>query len=177
MVAGSPESIPLTFPVTRYVIFTASSTALGPLIAGYIVQYSAGTWRDYVWVSAALAGFNLILLILLYPESNFHRPHVEFGDHSATSRTDRGLDKGEELASHLDSTMEKGDDGVTGHGIQHVDHIHVPWKSIWFSLFKVDHQVSFVTVAIRPLMSLIHPAVVWGVFVYGVALAAQVILM
>ncbi|TKA49867.1 hypothetical protein B0A49_12905 [Cryomyces minteri] len=160
-----------------YVIFTASSTALGPLIAGYIVQYAPGTWRDYVWVSAALAGFNLVVLILLYPESNFHRSHVAKQPTIAQKEhTVSGADKTKGFSSQLDSLGENGTTADT-HGVQHVDHIRVPWTSIWFSFLRVDHQVSLLTVAVRPLIALIHPAVVWGIFVYGASLAAQVILI
>lgn len=175
------RKILLMMLIDSYVIFTASSTALGPLIAGYVVQYSPGTWRDYVWVSAALAGFNLILVILFYPESNFHRPHVAISNHSAMTDKERTtsdtLEKTEETSSELISVVGRNGSSAMAHGVQHVDHVQVPWTSIWFSFLSIDAQVSFITVAARPLIALMHPAVVWGVFVYGASLAAQVILM
>lgn len=162
-------------------VLTASATALGPLIAGYVVQYSVGTWRDYIWVSAALAGFNLVVVILFYPESNFHRPHVAVESHSEVTDKEHTVssifEKTEGTSSHLDSAGGENVSSHMAHGVQHVDHIKVPWTSIWFSFLRVDSEVSLMTVAVRPLIALIHPAVVWGVFVYGASLAAQVILM
>jgi len=141
-----------------------------------MVQYSPGTWRDYVWVTAALAGANLLLIILFYPESNFTRPHLITNGQAEVSEdktTDKFIEEHGGSASHVES----GKPHAALHGVQHVDHVQVPWTSIWFSFFKVDHETSLLTVAIRPFIVLIHPAVVWAVFVYGSSLASQVIIM
>lgn len=55
----------------------ASGTAVGPLIAGFMVQSTAQTWRSYFWLCAGLAAANLALLFIFYPESNFRRPNFE----------------------------------------------------------------------------------------------------
>lgn len=141
-----------------------------------MVQYSPGTWRDYAWVTAALAGANLLLIILFYPESNFTRPRPMTNEQAEVlegKRTDTFVEEHGGSASHIES----GKPHTTLHGVQHVDHVQIPWISIWFSFFNVNHEVSLLTVAIRPLIVLIHPAVVWAVFVYGSSLAAQVIIM
>ncbi|KAI5241796.1 MFS general substrate transporter [Aureobasidium subglaciale] len=165
-----------------YIIFTTSATALGPLIAGYMVQYSKGSWRDYVWLCAALAGFNLLLLIFLYPESNFNRPSIPHPD-TLTEDTETPYTSGEIKGNmkgdtaHLGFVEPGNDQHDTPIGVQHVDHIPVSWSRTCLSFFTVDHHVSLLTVAVRPLVVLIHPAVVWAVFVYGTSLAAQVILI
>lgn len=143
-----------------------------------MVQYSPGTWRDYVWVSAALAGFNLLLIIFFYPESNFSRPFL-------ITSTSEQIEGSESKTANSYTEEHVGDTSYVGsgmahsnsHGVHHVDCIKVSWSSIWFSFFKVDHQVSLLITAIRPLIVLIHPAVIWAVFVYGSSLAAQVTIM
>jgi hypothetical protein len=141
-----------------------------------MVQYSPGTWRDYVWVSAALAGANLLLIIVFYPESNFARPHTVTSDQVEVSE---GKTSETFIEDHAGNTshMESSKPHAALQGVQHVDHVQVPWTSIWFSFFKVDHEASLPTIAIRPIIALIHPAVVWAVFVYGSSLAAQVTIM
>ncbi|KFZ24527.1 hypothetical protein V502_00993 [Pseudogymnoascus sp. VKM F-4520 (FW-2644)] len=162
-----------------YVVLISSATALGPLIASYMVQYSLGTWRDFVWLSAALAGFNLILLILFYPESNFRRPPLptKFRHHleeSQKAANDYSNDNSE--GKSTESRVEHSLSIVDPNDVQHVKHIKVPWHSIWFSFIKVDHSVNFLKAFLHPLVFLVYPPVVWAIFVYGAALSSQVIL-
>lgn len=132
-----------------------------------MVQYSPGTWRDFVWLSAAIAGLNLVLLILFYPESNFHRPHDEPSTQARNS-SESDAEKG---------TTEHIRERETSHGVQHIDHVQVPWTSIWFSFFTVDKTVNIFKTAVKPLAFLAIPNVLWAVFVYGTALSAQIIMM
>lgn len=132
-----------------------------------MVQYSPGTWRDFVWLSAAIAGLNLVLLILFYPESNFHRPHDESSTQARNS-SEGDAEKG---------TTEHIRERETSHGVQHIDHVQVPWTSIWFSFFTVDKTVNIFKTAVKPLAFLAIPNVLWAVFVYGTALSAQIIMM
>ncbi|KAJ5317840.1 Major facilitator superfamily domain general substrate transporter [Penicillium antarcticum] len=67
-----------------YVIFISGGTAIGPLIAGFMVQYAAQTWRSYFWLCVALAAANLVLLFFFCPESNFRRTDHELHDHIET---------------------------------------------------------------------------------------------
>ena len=165
----------------RYVILISGGSAVGPLIASYMVQYSPGNWRDYMWLCAALAGFNLILLILFYPESNFHRPPLPTGsEHSSTnsqhvadSQSPNDIEgKSEEFRTENQNTTT-----VQPTNVQHVNHIKVPWHSIWFSFMKIDHSVNFFKAFLHPFVFLAYPQVLWAIFVYGTALASQVILM
>lgn len=163
----------------RYVVLISSATALGPLIASYMVQYSPGTWRDFIWLSAALAGFNLILLILFYPESNFRRPPLPtgFGHYSEESQkaaNGYGNENSEEKST--ESRVEHSSSIVDANDVQHVKYIKVPWHSIWFSFIKVDHSVNLLKAFLHPLVFLVYPPVVWAIFVYGAALSSQVIL-
>jgi len=147
-----------------------------------MVQYSPGTWRDFVWVSAALAGFNLILLILFYPESNFRRPPLPTGHgQSSINSQDQGdLHRSESIieGKSLESRAEMQNPAITDHNnVQHVNHINVPWRSIWFSFAKLDRSVNLFKAFLHPFVFLAYPQVVWAIFVYGASLASQVILM
>ena len=137
-----------------------------------MVQYSPGTWRDFVWVSAALAGLNLLLMFLFYPESNFHRPIPR----SITNRSVENF-KNLEQEKSPSSTHIDFDIHQSPYGVQHVDHVHVSWISIWNTFWTVDETVSFRRAMIRPVLFLLYPPVLWAVLVYGAALGAQVILM
>lgn len=132
-----------------------------------MVQYTRETWRDFVWLSAAVAGLNLVLLMLFYPESNFHRPH----EVAASQTGGAPEDHAEKGAS--ESTLEQ----APHHGTQYVDHVHVPWISIWSSFITVDKTVNIFGAVLRSLAFLAFPNVLWAVFVYGTALSAQIILM
>lgn len=148
-------------------MLVSSATALGPLIAAFMVEIEPGTWRNFVWLCAAIAGLNLVLLVLFYPESNFHRPRD-----APVSREGSSTETDPEKA-----VSTHADEHAVSHGAQRVDTTHVPWTSIWFSYVTIDRVVSLPKTIVRPLAFLAFPNVLWAVFVYGTALSAQVILM
>lgn len=148
-------------------MLVSSATALGPLIAAYMVQDGPGTWRNFVWLSAAVAGLNFVLLVLFYPESNFHRPQ-DASMSPEKSSTENDTEKA--VSAHAT-------EHAMPHGTQQVDHVHVPWTSIWFSFITIDKTISMPKTILRPLAFLASPNVLWAVFVYGTALSAQIILM
>jgi hypothetical protein len=51
------------------------------------------------------------------------------------------------------------------------------WRSIWTTLFSINHEVRVTELLLRPLEMLFKPAVMLAVFIYGTSLACQVILM
>ncbi|KAI6307253.1 hypothetical protein MCOR29_009758 [Pyricularia oryzae] len=58
-----------------FTIFIAGASAVGPLVASVVFQYSPPprNWVDSMWICAALAAFNVFLLIVTLPESGYHR--------------------------------------------------------------------------------------------------------
>ncbi|KAK6828968.1 hypothetical protein RU639_003272 [Aspergillus parasiticus] len=50
---------------------------LGPMIAGNIVERHG--WRSFFWLSLGLAAFNVITLILFFPETKYWRPATTLG--------------------------------------------------------------------------------------------------
>lgn len=150
----------------RYTILISSASAIGPLLASFIVQYSRGGWVDYVWVCAALAGANTAAIYLLYPESNFNRPEESPhpistpGMHLAKVETEKGETvRTEAMSRHCVSVVEK------------------PWMSIWKTVISVDRDVNMLEVFVRPIIMLFRPSVLLAVFIYGTSLASQIIMM
>lgn len=136
-----------------------------------MIQYSPGGWVDYVWVCAALAGCNLVLLYLLYPESNFDRPELPAQD-TLPLPAAPGADDLERKPTVF---------AVEDHNrLERVDTVSVvdkPLTSVWTSFITVDHSVSFFRIVLHPLILLLCPDVLYAIFVYGTALASQIILM
>lgn len=147
-------------------MFTAGATAIGPLIAGFVVADAPQTWRDFSWVCAALAGFNLVLIFFVYPESTYYR-HPD----QSTAMALHNMEKIDGKDTHIESLYH------LPQGTQHVDHIEFDWKSFWCGPPRYDHCVSFWQAFYRPFTALLYLDVLWAVFVYGTALAAQIILM
>ncbi|KAG8630623.1 hypothetical protein KVT40_002242 [Elsinoe batatas] len=149
--------------MSLYVILTSGATAIGPLIAGFVIAGNPGTWRDFSWVCAALAGFNLVVIYLFYPESTFRRPMIyEVVD-------------AEEIEKENDTRV--GVVETEGLGVQHVSHVQVSWPKVWTSLIRYDRSIGFFQAFTRQLAFILYPSVLWAVLVYGTALASQVILI
>ncbi|KAJ5206440.1 Major facilitator superfamily domain general substrate transporter [Penicillium cf. griseofulvum] len=57
--------------------FTAYFGALmvGPIIAGPMAEHSG--WRSFFWLNVGVLGFVLLLQIFLFPETKWHRIHLE----------------------------------------------------------------------------------------------------
>ncbi|KKY18080.1 putative mfs transporter [Phaeomoniella chlamydospora] len=156
-----------------YVVLTAGASAVGPLVGAFVVSYSPGTWRDFSWVCAALAGFNLLLMFFLYPESSFKRPNSAHGAHSTQDRTIEKLDKEDDRPSfeyNEQSDVEVG-------GVQSFANAEVKWTKIWTSFIKYDTSIGLPVAFLRAIILVACPNVLWTIFVYGSSLAAQIILM
>lgn len=154
-----------------YVILTSSATAIGPIVAGFVIPDTVDTWRNFTWVCTALARANLILIFLAYPESTYHRTADQIAAVTLQSMENNDPNKLHRDASHVESLS------TIPQGIQHVEHVDIHWRKVWFSLPRYDSETSFPKAFLRPFTSLLYPRVLWAVFVYGTCLASQIILM
>ncbi|KAF2032571.1 putative MFS transporter [Setomelanomma holmii] len=154
--------------MSGYTILISGATAIGPLCASFIVEYSRGGWVDFIWVCAALAGANIVAIYLLYPESNFTRPNVPVqhvplpGTQSPGCEGEKGdMVRVEDASRHYVSVVKK------------------PWMSIWkpSSIFTINRDVSLPKTFVLPLKMLARPSVLLAVYIYGTSLASQVILI
>lgn len=166
--------------ILRYIITVSSATAIGPLIASFIVADTEGTWRNFSWLCAGLAGLNLALMFLFYPESTFSRTSARRSVSSYQPQIPQLDYKGGNEPQPSSTQLETKDPespNDPNDGVQHVEHIDVAWTQIWLSFFRYDRTVGLAAIFLRPLCYIIYPVVLWTVFVYGTSLASQVILM
>ncbi|KAJ5813309.1 Major facilitator superfamily domain general substrate transporter [Penicillium pulvis] len=150
-----------------YVIMISGGSAIGPLIAGFMVQFTAQTWRSYFWLCVGLAVANLALLVFFCPESNFRRPEFE---------NDRELElvsaRDEEAAEKSDSSFVEN---VSASSPRYTITL-LPFKKR-LSLIRYDTSIHFLKALIEPLRLLRHPSVLWAIYAYGCSLSPQIILI
>ncbi len=160
----------LTGPLRSYTILASGATAVGPLLASVMVQYSPGRYVDFIWLSTALSGFNVLAMFLFFPDSTYHRP-----DDAHTPPVLPGS-AGSEKAEAED--IERASEAAAGNtGAQESYVVPMKMSRIWTSFFSVDRTVSLFKVFLRPLILLLCPEVLFATLLYGIALAAQIILM
>lgn len=166
-----------------YTILVSGATAIGPLCASFIVQYSPGGWIDYIWVCMALAGANCVGVFLFYPESNFRRPP----DNSMPAGLESVL-YASELSKPRDEQhgdTQASDQVGAGYAHEHTSSqpnstvLVVPksLRSIWTTFFTMDHSASLLRAFVQPLLMLLQPPVLLAILVYGTSLASQIILI
>lgn len=119
-----------------------------------------------MWVCAGLAGVNIVAIYALYPESNFTRPDSTVHQISLVGTT---INESDAEKSGIVQT-----ETASWH---HVKVVRKPWTSIWTSFVLVDHDAHLFEVFVRPLFMLLHPSVLFAIFLYGTSLASQIILM
>lgn len=154
-----------------YVVMTAGATAIGPLIASFMVAYLPGTWSDFSWLCMALAFFCFWMMFFFFPESNFHRPSdpLDQSGHSQDASQGEGL-KDEPSSIHKEA-------GAEATAVQHVDHVEIDWVKVYTSFIHYDHSLKLSTAILRPICFIALPPVTWTIFMFGSSLAAQVILI
>ncbi|PNS14336.1 hypothetical protein CAC42_6849 [Sphaceloma murrayae] len=151
--------------MTIYAISLSISSSLGPLLSGFIVSYTTEGWRNFAWLSVALAAFNLTSIYLFYPESTFHRPVPEAESPTTTI-------PGHEVKIESEST-----DVRPGTVADHeLDIVQVSWPSVWKTFYQYDDSVTTVQAILNPLVFMIYPSIIWVILVSAVALACPLIL-
>jgi heme exporter protein D len=129
-----------------------------------MVEYASGTWRSYVWLCFALASFNIVLLVFLFPESTFKRPEP-----SQAQELQPVAEQKETTSSFIENASAAApEDSYTTHT--------PPFKGV-LRPFHYNKDASFFKAVISPLKLLVHPSVCWGIFTYGISLSPQIIMM
>ncbi|CAI7604350.1 unnamed protein product [Penicillium crustosum] len=154
-----------------YVVLISGGSAVGPLIAGFMTTLTADTWRSFLWLCCGLAIFNLILILFLFPESNFARHERDLTTNQLETLQNQTMFKeGQPEEDFCEDTksLSSTSDNYT---------IYTP--SAWEILPPVsyDCDVNLLNAMIDPLKLLIRPSVLWGVFTYAIILSPQVILI
>ncbi|KAH7237921.1 MFS transporter [Fusarium solani] len=141
-----------------YVVLISAGSAVGPLIGGFMVEYSPGTWRDFCWLCAALAGFDLLAIYFLYPESSFTRPHPTAAE-QGTIATD--------IENTQDQQLDENEDFV----------VEFSYRQVAASFLHVNKSLSLFKAFAMPFAFLPSLIVLWVVFLYGSALASLTVLI
>jgi MFS family permease len=157
--------------VNSYTILITTATAIGPILASFIVQYDSNTWRTFNWVCTGLAAATVVAVFFCYPESNFERPI----DTVPGERTIIEIEtKGESPDQEKGSTTHRED---VIQGVWSVDSVPKPLSSIWKQGWSINPSVNLGKAFVRPLILACCPDVILAVYVFGVSLSAQVVLM
>lgn len=145
------------FLVSLYGLSVLGGNELGPMFSAFIIQALGMNWAFFI--VAMFIGIGLVGVIFAMPETNFTGPRPAIMIAQQPQTPDETLDK--KRAQEVATTEE------------------VPRKSYLQELSfwsKGDPNVNLLHVALRPLVLLAYPSVVWSCAVYGMALSWNVIL-
>ncbi|KAF2465642.1 MFS transporter-like protein [Lindgomyces ingoldianus] len=65
---------------TLYWVTYMGSLMVGPIISGPMAS-NVG-WRTFWWLNTALLGFSFLLVVFMFPETKYHRPHPDELNHT-----------------------------------------------------------------------------------------------
>ncbi|KAK5009869.1 hypothetical protein LTR28_012992 [Elasticomyces elasticus] len=60
---------------TLYWVTYMGSLMVGPIISGVMSQHAG--WRSFWWFNVAIVGLSLLMVIFMFPETKWHRPHPD----------------------------------------------------------------------------------------------------
>lgn len=135
-----------------------------------MVESTPGTWRDFTWLCAAIAGFDFVAIFLFFTETSFVRPPLPDSPALSSNQDDTSVAKEE-----IDGASNVA--GQTEHLESDNGPVSVSWGKIWTSFIHYNPVVSLPRAFVIPFLFLGCIPVLWATLVYGAALASQVILM
>jgi MFS family permease len=142
-------------------------SSLAPIVCGFLIQ-SKG-WRWYHWLVTILAGVNVLLVVLLVPETRYHR-----SQHTPSANPDVSSPMPESKIDIKAAADNKFDN------VENVESNHyeirpvVPRKQRWQQLNPwsgVDTQVNLGAAFLRPWIVWCYPAVVWACLSFSIHVA------
>ncbi|KAK4688422.1 hypothetical protein P7C73_g1699, partial [Tremellales sp. Uapishka_1] len=139
---------------------------LGPVIAGNIAERAG--WRSFFWLSAGLAGLNLINLIFGAPETRWSRraehpaPDVDLANIPNASSDINSSDDDKQAVRHVEHTLEDGPK----------DNVHPPLglgrpSRAQFSLLQPiasDWKLTLFRDVLAPWTKFFNPIILWAGF-------------
>ncbi|KAI1840752.1 hypothetical protein JX266_013026 [Neoarthrinium moseri] len=157
-----------------YVLLISGSTAVGPMIASFMIGRLPDTWRDFTWLCFGLSLLSFVLIFLLYPESSYQRPQAPGPTDDIVLRDNNASKSDEEGGfghSSIQDIMPPSEQSGGG-----LEIVNISWLKTWSSFISYNPSISLATAFLRPLALIALPAVVWSALVFGTALGAQVAL-
>ncbi len=128
-----------------------------------------------MWLCVGLCAANLVLLFFFLPESNFTRD-TEHSQAVSAIPVEATPSEDKTVAWHIETTqpssLETQQQGVNTVVISNPTLTEICW-----SLPKNNPDVRFWATAVHPFIFLLSPTVLWGIYAYGILVAAQIIMM
>jgi len=147
--------------LTVYILATSVGTFLGPMIAGFIVQYT-GTFRYVGWIAAIISGALLVVILFVMQETVFDRSKFLTPPGPLIESDQSDLDK---LDPSLEKTSEPVDTGKDD-----------PKKSYWTLIQFITPAPNLKGTGFKQYMSqlrslfkvFLYPPVIFSGLVWGI---------
>lgn len=145
-----------------------SGSYLGPFVAGYVIE-SMG-WRWCYWFCTIFFGTLFAVQFFVMEDSTFSRTKT-----SSNTDTDilvQVLSKEENVDMLVDDDNNEKDNKIT-HDIELVDDEKIPKKRTYLQRMRFieteyNDKRPWWKIALRPFLTLLLPAFLWGGFLYGI---------
>lgn len=108
---------------------------------------------------------NIVLLVFLFPESNFIRPESS--------------PQMQELQAAADIKVEEATvaENASDMPPENEYTVHTPALREILRPIHCNPDLNFFWSLLSPLKLLVHPSIVWGILTYGISLSPQIIMM
>jgi MFS family permease len=141
-------------------------SSMAPVICGYLIQ--AAGWRWYHWLVTILAGIDVVLIFLFFPETQYPRNlHTSMDITHAIDDASFQSDEPEQEKVKTSRTVSTINSSPA-----------YPKKKTFIQELKpwspVDPDVSLVGAFIRPWLVWAFPSMIWGVLAFSLNVAWQV---
>ncbi|KAI7502090.1 serine/threonine kinase 16 [Hortaea werneckii] len=89
---------------TLYWVFYMGSLMVGPIISGSMSLHVG--WRNFWWFNTALIGASLLMVIFMFPETKWHRPHPEAMKQYPTEKSNTSSEKAQPDSQQEDAEKD-----------------------------------------------------------------------
>ncbi|KAK5043067.1 hypothetical protein LTR13_000838 [Exophiala sideris] len=153
-------------------IWLSWGSSLAPVVCGYLIE--AKGWRWYHWLVSIMAGANLLLIIFLVPETQYHRDLHKALDSVAVDANDEAITE-----SPPSDVVETKSETGTMERLE-TRSAMVPQKTFSDGLKPWSpgrKDVKLLGSYIRPWETWAYPSVVWSVFSFSIHVTCVVVLI
>lgn len=141
-------------------------SSMAPVICGYLIQ--AAGWRWYYWLVTILAGIDVVLIFLFFPETGYRRNlHTSMDITHAIDDASFQSDEAEQEKIEKLRTVSTGNSTSAYPKKMTLMQELKPWS-------PVDPDVNIVGAFIRPWAVWAFPSMIWGVLAFSLNVAWQV---
>ncbi|GMM28043.1 hypothetical protein DAMA08_007590 [Martiniozyma asiatica (nom. inval.)] len=139
-----------------------SGSFLGPVAAGYIAENEKFGWRWCFWFLTIFFGALCAFQFFFMEDSTF----VRFTSASKTEENTLVQVKSKELDVDLVSVLKSHDDDIEANSVKYIKRSFIQRLKVIESVYNDPRP--WWKICVRPVITVMFPATVWGGFVYGV---------